>query len=474
MKKQKSKNVFVCQECGAKRPKWEGKCSECGKWNTYVEETDLPVTDNGRGWSIKTNVGDMSATSANLSESIESSHFRTPTGIGELDRVLGGGIVQGGFILLGGDPGIGKSTLLLQMSASLANNSIRVLYVSAEESVEQTLNRAHRLNLKQKDVHVASENNFHAIANLIEKLKPKVVIIDSIQTIYHPEITSAPGTVSQVRDCAGHLMAIAKNTSTTIFLIGHITKEGNIAGPKVLEHMVDCVLSFEGDTNYQFRLLRSLKNRFGAANELGVFSMSSNGMEEVTNPSEIFLEERSQSLIGSAVFASMEGSRPVLCEIQALCAPTPLAMPRRTAIGVDVNRLHMLIAVAIKHLRAEFYKNDVYINIVGGLKITETAADLAVLASLISSFNNEPINAKTCYFGEVGLTGEIRGVPLPEVRIREGLKLGFTNFYVPRSNKKHLKDLDFKSANIQFVDNLRDVFSSSSRAASRENNELDF
>lgn len=470
MKKQKSKTVFVCQECGAKRPKWEGKCSECGQWNTYVEEQEFKTTDDGRGWSIKSSEVAASGASANLSQSIESSHFRTATGIGELDRVLGGGIVQGGFILLGGDPGIGKSTLLLQMSASLADRQVPVLYVSAEESVEQTLNRAHRLNLKQKDVHVASENNFHAIANLIEKIKPKVVIVDSIQTIYHPEITSAPGTVSQVRDCAGHLMAIAKNTNTTIFLIGHITKEGNIAGPKVLEHMVDCVLSFEGDTNYQFRLLRSLKNRFGAANELGVFSMSSHGMEEVTNPSEIFLEERSQSLIGSAIFASMEGSRPVLCEIQALCAPTPLAMPRRTAIGVDVNRLHMLIAVAIKHLRAEFYKNDVYINVVGGLKITETASDLAVLASLISSFKNEPLNAKTCYFGEIGLTGEIRGVPLPEVRIREGLKLGFTNFYVPRSNKKHLKDLDLKNVNLQFVDNLNDIFRYSGKSQDTELN----
>ncbi len=468
MKKQKSKTVFVCQECGAKRPKWEGKCSECGKWNTFVEETESPEPDNGRGWSIKTPTAENPATSANLSQSLENSHFRTPTGIGELDRVLGGGIVQGGFVLLGGDPGIGKSTLLLQMSASLANKNVTVLYISAEESVEQTLNRAHRLNLKQKDVHVASENNFHAIASLIDTLKPKVVIVDSIQTIYHPDITSAPGTVSQVRDCAGHLMAIAKNNNISIFLIGHITKEGNIAGPKVLEHMVDCVLSFEGDSNYQFRLLRSLKNRFGAANELGVFSMSSNGMEEVTNPSEIFLEERSQSLIGSAIYPSMEGSRPVLCEIQALCAPTPLAMPRRTAIGVDVNRLHMLIAVAIKHLRAEFYKNDIYINVVGGLKITETASDLAVLASLISSFNNEPLNAKTCYFGEVGLTGEIRGVPLPEVRIREGLKLGFTTFYVPKSNKKHLKDIDFTRATIHFVENLTDIFNYSRKTGNAE------
>ena len=374
---------------------------------------------------------------------MESSHFAS-NHIEELDRVLGGGIVQGGLIL-GGDPGIGKHPPL-QMSAS--RNDVG-FYISAEESIEQTLNRA-PVKLKAKSDVARRTILRHRRAH--RKIKPKVAIVDSIQTIYHPDITSAPGTVSQVRDCAGHPMAIAKNTNTAIFLIGHITKEGNIAGPKVLEHMVDCVLSFEGDSNYQFRLLRSLKNRFGAANELGVFSMSSHGLEEVQNPSEIFLEERSHSQIGSAIFASMEGSRPVLCEIQALCSPTPQAMPRRTAIGVDVNRLHMLVAVAIKHLRAELYQNDIYINIVGGLKITETAADLAVLASLISSFKNEPVDAKTCYFGEVGLTGEVRGVPLPEVRIREGMKLGFTRFYVPKSNKKHLKDVDLKNCKIEWIE----------------------
>lgn len=472
MKKHKSKTIFVCQECGAKRPKWEGRCSECGSWNSFVEEQEISL-DHGRGWSVKG--ASTPSAAADLSQTYETQQFRTKTNIEELDRVLGGGIVQGGLVLLGGDPGIGKSTLLLQMSAKLAESDVPVLYVSAEESIEQTLNRAHRLGLKQKKVNVASENNLIAILQLIEKIKPKVVIIDSIQTIYHPDITSAPGTVSQVRDCAGQLMSVAKTTNTSVFLIGHITKEGNIAGPKVLEHMVDCVLSFEGDTNYQFRLLRSLKNRFGAANELGVFSMSSHGMEEVRNPSEIFLEERSQTLVGSSIFASMEGSRPVLCEIQALCAPTPLAMPRRTAIGVDVNRLHMLIAVAIKHLRLELYQNDIYINIVGGLKLTETAADLAVLAALVSSFKNEPVDAKSCYFGEVGLTGEIRGVPLPEVRLREGMKLGFTNFYVPKSNKKHLKDLDLKKCKIHWVENLRDIFFYSPKRTPHDPNpELDF
>lgn len=459
MKKLKSKTIFVCQECGAKKPKWEGRCSECQNWNTLVEEKESPP-DQGRGWAIsKSNQTGSTPYAVSLAQKTSTSTtFRSPTGIDELDRVLGGGVVLGGFTLLGGDPGIGKSTLLLQMAASLSDRGHKVLYVSAEESVEQTLNRASRLSLFQENVQVASENNLLEIITTISKVEPQVVIIDSIQTIYHPEITSAPGTVSQVRDCAGHLMSLAKSKNIAIFLIGHITKDGNIAGPKVLEHMVDCVLSFEGDTNYQFRLLRSIKNRFGAANELGVFTMNSVGLEEVKNPSELFLEERSQSLIGSAIFASMEGSRPLLCEIQALCSPTPMAMPRRTAIGSDLNRLHMLLAVLIKHLQLKLYQCDVFINVVGGLKLTETAIDLAIAAALLSSESNQPVDAKSCYFGEIGLTGEVRAVPLPEVRIKEALKLGFTTFFVPKSNQKHLKNLDFvKKCKIHWVENVRDL-----------------
>lgn len=464
MKKLKSKTVFVCQDCGAKKFKWEGRCSDCNKWNTLIEEKELPP-DQGRGWTIRKNSeGSTTPCAVSLASKITAqATFRTPTGIGELDRVLGGGVVLGGFTLLGGDPGIGKSTLLLQMAASLSEQKQdgkkqTVLYISAEESVEQTLNRAARLSLFQDSVKVAAENNLLQILETINQLKPQVVIIDSIQTIYHPEVTSAPGTVSQVRDCAGHLMSLAKSKNIAIFLIGHITKDGNIAGPKVLEHMVDCVLSFEGDTNYEFRLLRSIKNRFGAANELGVFKMNSVGLEEVKNPSELFLEERSQTLVGSAIFASLEGSRPLLCEIQALSSPTPMSMPRRTSIGADPNRLHMLLAVLIKHLHLKLYQSDVYINVVGGLKLTETATDLAIAVALLSSENNQPVNAKSCYFGEIGLTGEIRAVPLPEVRIKEALKLGFANFYVPKSNQKHLKSIALpNSCKIHWVENVRDL-----------------
>lgn len=459
MKKNKTKTVYVCQSCGAQSPKWQGRCAECGTWNSFVEEKTMPQ-DQGRGWSIQTHSDTAGSALSTLdtAPTLSPDQFRHVTGIGELDRVLGGGVVQGSFVLLGGDPGIGKSTLLLQMSASLGNKDINVLYVSAEESVQQTVNRAQRLGLRNKTVHVASENNLEAIKVLIDQVKPSVVIVDSIQTIYLPELQSAPGTVSQVRECAGQLMSIAKGKNISVFLIGHITKEGNIAGPKVLEHMVDCVLSFEGDNNYQFRLLRSIKNRFGAANELGVFTMSSGGMEEVSNPSEMFLEERSKNLIGSTVFASVEGSRPLLCEVQALCSQTPLPTPRRTAIGVDLNRLHMLLAVIIKHLGLRLYQNDVFINVVGGLKITETAVDLAIAASLISSDQNQPVGSNTCYFGEIGLTGEVRGVSFPDLRLKEAIKLGFDVFYLPKSNKKHLKNFEVpKHCRIHWVDNIRDL-----------------
>jgi DNA repair protein RadA/Sms len=460
MKNKKSKTIFVCQECGAKKYKYEGRCTECGAWNSLVEEKEEPADKgrDGRGWTIAPSSESGGVKTATLSQKISTQSFRIPTGIGELDRVLGGGLVQGGFTLLGGDPGIGKSTLLLQMAAKLGDQGTKVLYVSAEESVEQTLNRAHRLGLGNDNVHVASENNLLDIFTLVEKVKPAVTIVDSIQTIYHPEITSAPGTVSQVRDCAGHLMALAKSQNISILLIGHITKDGNLAGPKVLEHMVDCVLSFEGDTNYNFRLLRSIKNRFGAANELGVFTMHNEGLEEVSNPSEMFLEERGQNLIGSTIFASVEGSRPLLCEIQALCSPTPMAMPRRNSIGVDVNRLHMLLAVLIKHLNLKLYENDIFINVVGGLKITEPSVDLAVAASLISSDQNKPIDAKTCFMGEIGLTGEVRAVSFPEMRMKEAIKLGFTKFYAPKSNQKNLKAYaEDKSIKITWVERVADL-----------------
>lgn len=366
---------------------------------------------------------------------------RNSTGYSEFDRVLGGGLVKGSFVLLGGDPGIGKSTLLLQMAGGLAKDGLKILYVSGEESVSQTGLRAQRLGVGSRNVMIAAESNLEQIKALVQTHKPDVLVCDSIQTIFLPEIPSAPGSVTQVRECAAQLMGLAKGSETSVFLIGHVTKEGNIAGPKVLEHMVDTVLSFEGDLSHQFRLLRALKNRFGATHELGVFTMDSRGLVEVRNPSELFLEERGTQLIGSAVFASIEGSRPLLCEVQALTSYSPMAMPRRTSLGFDVNRVHLLVAVLNKHLNLKLSQTDVFINVVGGLRLIEPAADMAVAAALISTETNVEVDAKTVFFGEIGLTGEVRAVSFVDQRVREAEKLGFQKFVLPASNKKHLNDL---------------------------------
>lgn len=483
----KAKSVFVCQNCGAQRARWEGRCTDCGAWNSFAEEMiakETPTTSRQRGWSTAPEAGGASSSSGSsagahssvggdgrvirLDESLKSVNIgRTSTGFAELDRVLGGGIVEGSFILLGGDPGIGKSTLLLQMAGGIARQGASVLYVSGEESVTQSGLRAQRLGVRAGNVHMAAESNLEAIRDLARDIKPKVLIVDSIQTVFLPEIQSAPGSVSQVRECAAQLMGLAKGSGICVWLIGHVTKEGNIAGPKVLEHMVDTVLSFEGDLSHQFRLLRALKNRFGATHELGVFQMEGAGLQEVSNPSELFLEERGQKLIGSAVFASMEGTRPMLCEVQALTNQTPMPNPRRNSIGFDVNRVHMLSAVLNKHLNMRLNQSDVFINVVGGLRLIEPAADLAVAASLISTERNVELDAKTCFFGEVGLTGEIRAVSFAEPRLREAEKLGFTTFVVPSSNRKHLKDLDDKTAAkikwVKDVGNLMGLIDQSSR-----------
>jgi DNA repair protein RadA/Sms len=378
--------------------------------------------------------------------------------IEELNRVLGGGLARGSLTLIGGAPGIGKSTLLLQMANGLSKNSFKVLYVSGEESVQQTLQRAGRLNVCSENIELASESELHQIIDLTRKMKPDILIVDSIQTIYLPELDSAPGSVSQVRETAGRLMALAKNEGYSVILVGHVTKEGNIAGPKVLEHMVDTVLSFEGDLSFQFRLLRSLKNRFGPTHELGVFQMGSQGLFEVQNPSEIFLQERGESLIGSAVFPSLEGTRPLLCEIQALVSPTPLPMPRRTALGIDINRLHLLIAVTERHLNFQLFQFDIFVNVVGGLKLAEPACDLPLLAALLSSESRNPLDSKTCYMGEVGLTGEVRAVSLPEIRIKEAYKLGFRRIIMPVSNKKNLEFEDIpKDINIIYLKTIQDL-----------------
>ncbi len=440
MAKSKSKTIFHCQSCGAQRSKWEGRCSDCGAWNSFVEEVSGSDTDQ-RGWLAGAQQSGTS-TLANLTDQVQELNAeRLSTSYGELDRVLGGGLVKDSFVLLGGEPGIGKSTLLLQMADGLARSGRKVLYVSGEESVSQTVLRAQRLGLSNKNVNVAAESNLNPILTLIKTHTPDLVIVDSIQTVFLPEITSAPGSVSQVRECAGQLMGVAKNQGLSIFIIGHITKDGTIAGPKILEHMVDTVLSFDGDPHHQFRLLRALKNRFGATHELGVFQMATEGLREVSNPSEMFLEERGTNLIGSSVFCSVEGTRPLLCEIQALTVGTTMAMPRRTAIGVDVQRVHMLVAVLDKHARCGLSQADVFINVVGGLRLQEPAADLAVCASLCSSEGHQEIPAKTCFFGEVGLTGEVRAVTFADKRVLEAHRLGFAKFYVPASNKKQLANL---------------------------------
>jgi DNA repair protein RadA/Sms len=459
MAKSKNKTLFVCQNCGAQRAKWEGRCSDCGAWNSYAEEITSTTPDQGRGWSISSTGADGKTHSLTLDQKIEELNItRARTGYKELDRVLGGGLVPGSFVLLGGDPGIGKSTLLMQMAGGLAGQGNNVLYISAEESVNQTALRAQRLGVRSRQVEIAAEANMDVILDMALKRKPQVLIVDSIQTVYLPSLDSAPGSVSQVRECAGRLMTLAKSHDMAIFLIGHVTKEGSIAGPKVLEHMVDTVLSFEGDMNHQFRLLRALKNRFGATHELGVFQMASIGLNEVDNPSELFLEERGKQLIGSTVFASMEGSRPLLCEVQALAIPSPMAMPRRTSIGLDVNRVHLLVAVLEKHLSARLSQADIFVNVVGGLRIVEPAADLAVAAALLSTENHREVDAKSCFFGEIGLTGEVRAVSFVESRIKEAEKLGFERFVIPKSNRKHLGELVAKlGTKIQWVEHLRDL-----------------
>ena len=451
----KQKTQYVCQECGHHSPRWEGQCRSCGQWNTLVEEIVSKPAAKGRGWSVadegqKTRI--VPAT-----EVVESqNHKRWSTGMEELNRVLGGGIVPGSYALLGGDPGIGKSTLLLQVAGKIAGKGIRVLYISGEESVEQSALRAQRLGVKSANLLLAAESQLETIIQMAKKEGPNVLIVDSIQTVYLSELQSAPGSVSQVRECASHLMGLAKGEGLAIFLVGHVTKEGNIAGPKVLEHMVDTVLSFEGDSNHQYRLLRALKNRFGATNELGVFQMDSSGLVEVTNPSEVFLEERNQSAFGSAIFAAMEGTRPLLCEVQALSSPTPTTFPRRTALGFDINRVHLLIAVLNKHLDIDLNQADVYVNVVGGLKLNEPAADLSVAAALISSHKQIQIHPSLAFAGELGLTGEIRGVSFAADRVKEAEKLGFTHFVLPESNKKHLKGAN-KNIKLLFVKNVGEL-----------------
>ena len=450
MKTTKVKTIFVCSECGVSSPKWQGQCSHCGKWNCLTEEISSMPSHFSKTIKQKPMI---------LNEQFHGSMTRISTGIKELDRVLGGGLVSGSYILLGGAPGIGKSTLLLQMAQGLSQQKLKVFYVSAEENPEQTSLRAKRLNLKaQNNIFILSEISLEKIFHHVKNIKPKVLIVDSIQTVHLSDLGSAPGTISQVRECAGQLMNFAKNTNTTVFIIGHITKEGQLAGPRLLEHTVDTVLSFDGDPHYQFRLLRTLKNRFGAVNEIGVFQMSSKGLQEVSNPSEFFLEEKKEDLIGSVVFTAMEGSRPLLCEIQALCVRSYLSIPRRTAIGLDINRLYKISAVLDRYVNIGLHQYDIFLNLAGGLKITEPAADLAIAKALISSKKQEPVDKDSCFFGEIDLTGKIRACSFSENRIKEAQRLGFKHIYLPEGNKKHLREnKTTENRRLHWVQSIKDL-----------------
>ena len=424
----KTKTVYSCTECGGQSPKWQGQCLQCGAWNTLVEAVATSAAtrfENVAG--TKSSITSLASVEAKESRRIAS-------GLEEFDRVLGGGLVVGGVVLLGGDPGIGKSTLLLQASAALGA-AHRTLYVTGEESVEQVALRAQRLGLVNAPVELLSEVQLETIVNAIDATHPELVIVDSIQTIYTEALASAPGSVAQVRECAAQLTRLAKQRGVIVVFVGHVTKEGAIAGPRVLEHIVDTVLYFEGDPHSSFRLVRAIKNRFGAANELGVFAMTERGLKGVANPSAIFLSHHADPVAGSAIVATLEGSRPLLVEIQALVDPVQGATPRRLAVGLDAQRLALLLAVLHRHGGIETAGYDVFVNAVGGVRIQEPAADLAVLAAVHSSLRNRPLPSKLLMFGEVGLAGEIRPVQRGQERIREAAKLGFKTVLVPSANR---------------------------------------
>ena len=429
----KKETIFVCQNCGHKSGKWLGKCPECGEWNSLVEEKAQPTRRNG--FSLR-NVSAIPFTD------IESQNdVRIPSGVTEFDRVLGGGIVPGTLVLIGGDPGIGKSTLLLQVADKLSAAGARVLYVSGEESERQIKLRGERLAVEAKNVYLLPETNLENIVKEIERLKPGAIIVDSIQTVFSSVIDSAPGSVSQVREVAHQFLMLAKTRGIPIFLIGHITKEGSIAGPKILEHIVDTVLYFEGERHHNHRIVRAVKNRFGAANEVGVFEMTGAGLMPVANPSQMFLQERPQNVAGSIVTACMEGTRPLLVEIQALVSGTKYGTGKRMTQGLDQNRVGLLIAMLEKRAGLQLTGDDVFVNIAGGLEVDEPAADLGVVTAIVSSFKNVIVDPHTAVFGEIGLTGEVRGAMQASVRAREAQALGFKKIVMPASNIAGLERL---------------------------------
>ena len=428
----KAKTLFFCKECGYESSKWLGQCPGCRQWDTFVEE---PAVARSISVSARKELKEPVL----LSDVQAQTEARMASGIGELDRVLGGGIVPGSLVLVGGDPGIGKSTLLLQMSREIVKQGKRVIYISGEESGQQIKMRADRLGAICGELLLLCETNLDLIEAVVNKYKPQIIIIDSIQTMYKEDIGSAPGSVSQVREVTGALMRLAKDSGVTIFIIGHVTKEGMVAGPKVLEHMVDTVLYFEGDNHVSYRVLRAVKNRFGSTNEIGVFEMQNSGLKEVKNPSEYMLSGRPVGEPGSVVTASVEGTRPILVEVQALISRTSFNMPRRTAAGTDYNRVNLLMAVLEKRLGLQLGDCDAYVNVAGGMRVTEPALDLAIVAAILSSYRNISINGNTIVFGEIGLTGEIRAVNMADQRVWEAAKMGFETCILPKANEANIK-----------------------------------
>lgn len=446
----KAKQMYFCQECGYESTKWLGQCPSCKNWNTFVEEKIVVGAGKHSG---KTEA----AAPTSILNVTTSEDTRTGTGMKELDRVLGGGIVKGSLTLVGGDPGIGKSTLLLQVCRNLTATEHKVLYVSGEESLQQIKLRAERLGGFTKDMLLLCETNLEAIEGAVTKVMPEVVIIDSIQTMYLEEVASGAGSVSQVREVTGRLMRIAKQLDVAIFIVGHVTKEGTVAGPRTLEHMVDTVLYFEGEKNAIYRVLRSVKNRFGSTNEIGVFEMKDTGLYEVENPSQVMLNGRPLDASGSVVVCSMEGTRPILIEIQALVCQTNFNLPRRTSVGIDYNRVNLLMAVLEKRAGLMLAGNDAYVNLAGGMRLNEPAIDLGIIVALVSSFKNIPVDPHTIIFGEVGLAGEVRGVSMAEQRVKEAAKMGFTTCILPKINCEGIDDI--KGMELKGVQNISEVLS---------------
>lgn len=434
----KAKTVFFCQECGYESAKWMGQCPACRAWNSFVEE---PVLAPKGSKEVKLSAAGPKSRPAVLKEISLEEENRIPTGMGELDRVMGGGIVTGSLTLVGGDPGIGKSTLLLQVCRNLALQNRRILYISGEESLRQIKMRAQRIGEFTDALQLYCETNLTEIEAVIGQQRPEVVIIDSIQTMYNESVSAAPGSVSQVRESTGVLLRLAKGLGISVFIVGHVTKEGTVAGPRVLEHMVDTVLYFEGDRHASYRILRGVKNRFGSTNEIGVFEMLDTGLSEVPNPSEYMLSGKPEGASGSVVACTMEGTRPMLLEVQALVCKTNFGLPRRTAAGIDYNRVNLLMAVLEKRLNLPLSSYDAYVNVAGGIRLNEPAMDLALVLAVISSYKDIPISEKTIVFGEVGLSGEVRAVSMAQQRVQEAKKLGFSKVILPRSSLEQVRNV---------------------------------